>query len=177
MGEIKSTLDLVMEKTRHLTASAEEKKAQKQGEIENRIKGLVLKYQENRVRKQHLLDELTDLRSVHGQTADQVFKQELLKEIDPDGDNAKRFELLRDLCGVDVNGLEALLHDYNELIMASAEKSVGQIIEKLSQQHRISGSAVVPNLEKDVAWLESAGEIRDRFEEMFLEEKEKVMGA
>ena len=29
MGEIKSTLDLVMEKTRHLTLSQEEKKVQK----------------------------------------------------------------------------------------------------------------------------------------------------
>ena len=33
MGEIKSTLDLVMEKTRHLTLSQEEKDAQKKVEI------------------------------------------------------------------------------------------------------------------------------------------------
>ena len=38
MGEIKSTLDLVMEKTRHLTASDEEKKAQKKAEIEKQSK-------------------------------------------------------------------------------------------------------------------------------------------
>jgi hypothetical protein len=177
MGEIKSTLDLVMEKTRHLTSSVEEKKAQKQGEIEKRIKGLVLKYQENLVKKQHLSDALADLRAAHGHTADQVFKQELLKQIDPDGDNAKRIALLKDLSGVDVDGLEALLHDYNDLMVASAEKSAGQITEKLSEQHRISGSAVMPNLEKDAAWLESAGKIRDRFEEMLREEKENLMGA
>ena len=38
MGEIKSTLDLVLEKTKNLTLSSEEKESQKQKEIENRIK-------------------------------------------------------------------------------------------------------------------------------------------
>ena len=46
MGEIKSTLDLVLEKTKNLTLSSEEKESQKQKEVENRIKGMVQKYQD-----------------------------------------------------------------------------------------------------------------------------------
>jgi hypothetical protein len=46
MGEIKSTLDLVLEKTKNLTLSSEEKETQKRKEIENRIKGMVQKYQD-----------------------------------------------------------------------------------------------------------------------------------
>ena len=46
MAEIKSTLDLVMEKTRNLTLSSEEKQAQKQIDIGNRIKGLVQKFED-----------------------------------------------------------------------------------------------------------------------------------
>ena len=46
MGEIKSTLDLVLEKTKNLTLSSEEKAEQKQKEIENRIKGMMQKYQD-----------------------------------------------------------------------------------------------------------------------------------
>jgi hypothetical protein len=38
LAEIKSTLDLVMERTRNLTLSSEEKQAQKQIEIGNLIK-------------------------------------------------------------------------------------------------------------------------------------------
>ena len=43
MGEIKSTLDLVLEKTKNLTLSSEEKEEQKQKEIEKRIKGMMQK--------------------------------------------------------------------------------------------------------------------------------------
>jgi hypothetical protein len=57
MGEIKSTLDLVMEKTKDLTLSSEEKKAQKQKEIENRIKGLLQKYQDGFLSKSELKTE------------------------------------------------------------------------------------------------------------------------
>ena len=46
VAEIKSTLDLVMEKTRNLTLSSEEKQAQKQIDVENRIKGLVQKFED-----------------------------------------------------------------------------------------------------------------------------------
>ena len=44
MGEIKSTLDLVLEKTKHLSQSSEEKQAQIQKDIENRVNGILQKY-------------------------------------------------------------------------------------------------------------------------------------
>ena len=40
MGEIKSTLDIVLEKTRHLSQSSEEKQAQAQKDTENRLEAL-----------------------------------------------------------------------------------------------------------------------------------------
>ena len=39
MTEIKSTLDLVMEKTRHLILSDEEKQEQKENEFKKKLKG------------------------------------------------------------------------------------------------------------------------------------------
>ena len=48
MGEIKSTLDLVLEKTKNLNLSSEEKQEQKQKEVENRIKGMMQKYQDGK---------------------------------------------------------------------------------------------------------------------------------
>ena len=46
MGEIKSTLDLVLEKTRHLSQTDEEKQVQKQKDIANRLNGLLQQYQD-----------------------------------------------------------------------------------------------------------------------------------
>lgn len=41
MGEIKSTLDLVLERTKHLSQTSEEKQAQTQKDIENRRNGML----------------------------------------------------------------------------------------------------------------------------------------
>jgi hypothetical protein len=65
MGEIKSTIDLVMEKTRHLTLSREEKDAQKKVEVHKRLKGLVQKYQDNLLRKDRLEKELDILNKTY----------------------------------------------------------------------------------------------------------------
>ena len=46
MGEIKSTLDLVLEKTKHLSQSSDEKQSQIRKDIEMRINGLLQKYQD-----------------------------------------------------------------------------------------------------------------------------------
>jgi len=54
MGEIKSTLDLVLEKTKHLSQSSAEKQAQVRKDIEMRINGLLKKYQDGVVSKAQL---------------------------------------------------------------------------------------------------------------------------
>ncbi len=55
MGEIKSTLDLVMDKTRHLTLSDEEKQEQKEKEFKKNLKGPTQKFQDIKDRFDKLL--------------------------------------------------------------------------------------------------------------------------
>ena len=57
MGEIKSTLDLVLEKTRHLSLSSEEKQDLAAQEIEKRIKGMLQKYQNGLLTPEELKSE------------------------------------------------------------------------------------------------------------------------
>ena len=54
MGEIKSTLDIVMEKTQNLSLSTEERQEQHNIEIVKRIKGLLQKYQDQTLSKNDL---------------------------------------------------------------------------------------------------------------------------
>lgn len=54
MTEIKSTLDLVMEKTRHLSFSEQEKKDQHSEEFAKRIKGLIQQYQDQKLKAENL---------------------------------------------------------------------------------------------------------------------------
>ena len=174
MGEIKSTLDLVMEKTRHLKLSQEEKEEQKQDEIQKRIKGLIFKYQDKSINKQQLKNDVEDLRSSYREIADQALRSEILDGVDLDKDNTSRLELLKEICGLEVNGLEAMLHDYLGLMVESASKRMKQIKENLSEKRFISGSAVVPNLERDREWLEDVRAIKNKFAEKFNNEKVRL---
>jgi len=63
MGEIKSTLDLVMEKTKHLSQSSEEKQAQRRKDIENRLRGMLQKYQDKVISLEHLQRDYEGLKA------------------------------------------------------------------------------------------------------------------
>ena len=174
MGEIKSTLDLVMEKTRHLKLSQEEKEEQKQDEIQKRIKGLIFKYQDKLINKQQLKKDLEDLRSSYRETADQVLRREILGGVDLDKDNTSHLELLKEICGLEVSGLEAVLHDYQGLIRESADNRAKEAKESLFKKRFISGSAVIPNLGRDTEWLANVRAIKNKFAEKFNHEKDRL---
>ena len=174
MGEIKSTIDLVMEKTRHLKLSQEEKDEQKQGELQKRIKGLISKYQDKLINKQQLKNDVEDLRSSHRKTADQVLRSEILDGIDLDKDNTSRLELLKEICGVDVKGLERLLEQFQDSIQESTTNKIKQLKEDLSRTRRISGSAVLPNLEADAEWLADLLALKNTWGEKLNREKEHL---
>ncbi len=50
MGEIKSTLDLVMARTKHLTLTDEEKKTQQSVNVKQRLQGLIQKFQDHAIK-------------------------------------------------------------------------------------------------------------------------------
>jgi hypothetical protein len=87
MSEIKSTLDLVMEKTRHLTMSQEEKEAQKRIEANRRLQGLLQKYQDNLLKKENLKKELDSLKIAYELDVDEMLADLLLNNLKLDRDN------------------------------------------------------------------------------------------
>lgn len=171
MGEIKSTLDLVMEKTRHLTLSQEEKDAQTKVEVHKRLKGLVQKYQENLLRKDRLEKELDILKKTYAMDVDQVLLNLLLSSLEPGRHYKMYLELLNEICGLNVSGLEKIFQDFKGTVKSATEKRVNEIKADLEKKQFISGSAVVPNIESDREWLSMLGDILGRFEQDLSREK------
>jgi hypothetical protein len=174
MGEIKSTLDLVMEKTKHLSLSDEEKQNQEKAELEKRVNGLLQKYQ----------DQVLPLKQLHGEYA--RLKQELnlpddgflvhqtMNKIDLTGDNRLLLELLKHFCSSGIAGIESIINEYQDEFNSAASYRLVELREDLAREHSISGSAVVPNLQADDAWQAEAGEIRSRYDKKLVEEREKI---
>jgi len=171
MSEIKSTLDLVMEKTRHLTLTQEEKETQKQTDAKNRLNGLVQKYQDNLLRKENLKEELNSLKAACGLNVDKMLAELLLNRLKLGRNNRLFLELLSEFCEVNLKQLEAIFQKFQEAVKSATEERIEQIQSDLAKKRFISGSAVVPNLESDQMWLSMLGRINGEFNQMLNEER------
>jgi hypothetical protein len=177
MGEIKSTLDLVMEKTRHLTLSQEEKDAQHRMDANKKLKGLLQKYQDNRFKKERLEKELDTLRKTYDFKIDEMLISLLLDGLKLDRSNELYLELLYEVCGIDVSRLESIFYNFQNTLKAAAARRIAEIKESLAKERFISGSAVVPHLDADAEWMATLQEINDAFEQELLREKDALTGS
>lgn len=174
MGEIKSTLDLVMEKTKHLNLSSEEKQKQEKAEIRKRINGLLQKYQDQALAGEDLTAEIKKLKKEFSLSDDTPVVDQILERLDLEKDNHQLLALLNTYCSKDLKAIESLLGEFQDELAAAASYRMVQLREDLAQKHSISGSAVVPNLQADDTWQAEAGEIRSKFKEKLQEAKDKI---
>ena len=175
MGEIKSTLDLVMEKTKNLSLSDEERQGQENKEIESRIRGLLQKFFDQAIKVDKLKSEYQRLQKDYDLSDDAPLIKEICSQIEPGKDNDVLFELLARFKVTDIEGITSVLHEFDDVIKAAARERSKVLSDKLAETHFISGPAVVPNLEADKAWREQAGEIRAKFEPLLNQAKTKLL--
>ena len=157
MGEIKSTLDLVMERTRHLTLSDDEKRRQRREEGSRRLAGLVQHYADGALTAAKVHDATQKLGAELGFDASADLIKAAVERIDLDGENSLWLEMLR-VSGSDelLSGVETAIGDY---LRASEDLNAGQ---REAARLRllaggIGGTAVSPNPEANPEWR-SAGE-------------------
>jgi hypothetical protein len=175
MGEIKSTLDLVMEKTKNLNLSDEERRGQKNKEIESRIRGLLQKFKDQALNIDNLRSEYQKLQKDHDLSDNTPVIKEICKRIELGKDNYTWFELLAQFVAADIEEVTSVLHEFDEVIDATAWERSQTLRDKLAEEHFISGPAVVPNLEADEAWQEQVREIRAKFEPLLNQAKAKLL--
>jgi len=175
MGEIKSTLDLVMEKTKNLSLSSEERQGQKNKEIESRIHGLLQKFKDQVLSADNLRSEYQKLQKDYDLSENAHLIKVIGGQIELGKDNQAWFDLLAQFKVADIERVTSVLHQFDEVINAAAEKRSKILQDKLAEEHFISGPAVVPNLEDDKAWREKARKIRAQFEPLLNQAKTKLL--
>jgi hypothetical protein len=160
MGEIKSTLDLVMERTRHLSLSAEEKAEQQREDFEKRLQGLLQRYADGALDTDTLKDRIEALQSETGISDRKLVRGAVLNRIDPDGDNRCWLEFLVRLVPAAGQPLKKMLTVYGESKLTLVRESAARLGDRLDRQRGIRGSAVAPNPEKDPAYREQLDSLR-----------------
>ena len=160
MGEIKSTLDLVMERTRHLTQTKAEKAAQEAQEQQQRIGGLIQQFLDQILTPQELERKLDAMEAPELRSANSPLSRELLArltldpDLHPDSESHNRalLGLLETLCGVDSAPLAEVLAAFGRDLRAAREKRTIQRLADLAADYGIQGSALIPNLARDPQW-------------------------
>ena len=175
MGEIKSTLDLVLEKTKNLTLSPEEKETQKQKEIENRIKGMVQKYQDGILSKNQLITDYELLKKDFTIPQNNSLIVEITNRIEPDQDNQHLLELLQKCCAIDTAAIETIIENFQKEYITASQNRIERLREDLAQRHNISGSAVLPNLDVDEQWRQESHELRTGYEDQLNRVKDNLL--
>jgi len=174
MGEIKSTLDLVMEKTRNMSLSAEERKAQKDKEISSRIRGLLQKFADRALSTKNFRSEYQKLQKDYDLSGNTPLIKEIFSRIELTKDNQSLFDLLAEY-QLDFEGLASVLEDFQAARDTAARNRCKIIKDQLAKTHFISGSAVVANLENDDQWQKEAGEIQSKFDRLLAEAKAGIL--
>jgi hypothetical protein len=175
MGEIKSTLDLVLEKTRHLSQSSEEKQAQTQKDAENRINGLLQKYLDGMYSLEQLQRDYEKFTAEFQLPNHTVLAGQVISRLDPEQDNCALFDVLDQCCHLDSSGLTDVISEYQAGYHTAAQRRMEALKENLAQKHAVSGSAVVPNLEIDEKWRQEAQAMVSRVKEKLDQEKERLL--
>ena len=114
MGEIKSTLDIIMEKTKGLTMTDEEKKAFQKKEIEGKARGLLQKFLDSYIDLKGLKKEIAGLDEKRQIMIKEALRREGLARVKLDADNTKLFDLLE-------NHQEAAKNYYQTFIIVNGD--------------------------------------------------------
>lgn len=152
MAEIKSTLDIIMEKTKNLTMTEEEKKFFQKAEMEGKVKGLVQKFLDGFLSLEGLKREIESLGKGKQAIALNALTRECLARMDPEIDSRPILEILQSVAGVDPAPFRELQTKYR-ICLEEHKQEREKVLLKRLKGRGISGSAVLPNLNADEEWL------------------------
>ena len=170
MAEIKSTMDIIMEKTRNMTMSEDEKDEFRKQEIRGKVKGLIVRFLDGFVKEEVFKEEMASLKRENPEIAKEAVIEEISSRIRLGDDNQEILALSEMLDLVDVESLKGFLKDFEQDL--EKKKAMYQEMIMHNLRHKgISGSAVIPNVEANPEWLEYRSEKSREFREKFIELK------
>ena len=164
MAEIRSTLDIIMEKAKTLTVTDEDKRGFLEKEVEGQVKGFFQKYLDKIFSIDQLKTEMASFDQDRKAVAEKALLAECLGAITTEGDNGPLFEVLENLPGCDIKPIMSLILEFQGQQKQERDKRTIARIQAL-KEWGVSGSAVVPNLGASSAWRDYLTDMANRFQE------------
>lgn len=166
MAEIKSTLELALERSRKYTLSEKEREEIKQKELQERIQGLFHRYEEGRLHLAELQKEIDRMEEGSRPSVKEGLVQLLVENLSLKGENEKLLKGIEWLKGQSLDEVREHLgllmdqyrHEKDQLARASRDRA----LEALKEEG-FSGEAIEPNLEVTSSFKEALSELEQRY--------------
>jgi hypothetical protein len=158
MAEIKSSIELALEKTKHLIMSAEEKKEQERRDLENKIRTLFRRLMEKYVDRDNLLKEFENLKEKEHKKLFIEIALDNLNLMEENEEIVSVLELIHEDIKDKVDrGFIALSRAFREELEKREMILKERLREKLKEMG-IEGDAIMINLE---SWEEREKELEE----------------
>jgi hypothetical protein len=177
MAEIKSAIELAMERTRNLVMDDEEKRALQAKETENRVRAILRRYCEGMIETNGAMDELDEIAGDR-RFIKRVLTEALFEEIDITKDNARLLALLKTMGG---SPYDSFIKDFEEIVMSfsreleTKEATIRERIENRLKEMGITGDGCEPNIKAWEEWEGAREETGRIFSGQIKEWKERLL--
>lgn len=151
MADIKSTIDIIMERTKNLTMTEEEKEAFHRKDWADKAVGWVQRFLGGKMGVAELKTELVAGEQKFAALRD-ILKAELITHIQLGGDNKRMFYALEEVLGISTDPLFEMIQMYQDDMDAKKARYVEHLREVL-EKRGIRGSSVIPNMACDEGWM------------------------
>jgi uncharacterized membrane-anchored protein YjiN (DUF445 family) len=155
MGEIKSAIELAMERSKRFVISKEDREAIREKEILQKAASLFYRYQDGHIPFHEIEREIEKLEEeIRGPVKEALLSQ-WVEALSLSGDPGRILDGIESLRGRDFNKVRekvrGLLQEYVGEVEAEREKK-RRILEEALRKEGIYGEAVDPNLEGNEEW-------------------------
>jgi len=179
MAEIKSAIELAMERTKNLVMDDEEKRESQKREVENRVRAILRRYLEGMTEADRALAELDEIKADYG------LKKKLLigllfEDFDITKENSRMLDLFHQVGGGAAGPFVAELDEIrNEFSFETAKREgvVRRRIESRLEEMGITGDGLDPNVEAWEEWRDALAETGANFGKRIGEWKERLVKA
>jgi len=167
MAEIKSTIDLIMERTKNLSLSEEEKTAIRRREAEGKVKGWIQRHRDGQATLRDVKKEYAEEKKAFPET-ERIFRSALLDHVDPAGENGAVFELMDKVLKMEAEPVRELAEAWREEMLRIVRDRL-EAGREILRQRGVSGAAVIANPNRDQSLADRVREGKSAFRDRLRE--------
>ena len=179
MGEIKSSLELAMEKTKKFAVSEKEKQELKQKEVLQKATGLFHRYRDGNLSLSEILKQIERMEEKTATTVKASLLSQWIDALSLDEGGERNLKGIESMGQRDIDRVKQKFHSlasqYQEEKEKVKERVKFQLLEAL-RNDGIYGSAVEPKLEGDELWRKENEKLDQSYKIRLEEIKEQLRG-